>query len=429
MRRKTAVYKKIRSEEGASFSVALLFFLVCAMVGSSIVAAAASSMGRMKELSVNEKEKNAVYSAARLIARRMGGQNLVDAEILPKILDSSDGTASSGTASDGTASDSIVYDPAGNTLTVSKSFTFYEIQYPDGRDVLSADVNADVDADADGTDQADSDAEQYPNETLPESPFHNLDQHKISSLTDFDFTGYEKVRAGQIIDYFWNNYVLSGDAAIGQSASDSSASSGDADNWSGDNVPSSRTWMYGISESDGKTAGAPTFLNRQTYVLNVQEGQSDQGTVSVCIDLYMDKNFNLEAQIYPKTDSNGSSVSFRSASNRCLVKIPANVGTLQYTQDKSDPKLINKIKVNQDGDAASTEEEMDQDAASAGTEAADQDGDAASTEDEETDQDKETYIYIYEETITRKVTLSDFGWGNAKVYTGPAIIAQNPAGT
>ncbi|MCC6093857.1 MAG: hypothetical protein LIV24_02355, partial [Eubacterium sp.] len=226
----------------------------------------------------------------------------------------------------------------------------------------------------------------YPGEKLPVSPFATLSSSdKIASLTGLDFTGYEKVRAGQIMNYFWNSYVLKDDGYLGQSVQDSSFSSDNAYEWKGDKVPSNHTWMYGHSGSNLDTyLKTQSCLSRQAYVVIVQGDQGDKDNVSVCVDLYMDKNLNLEAQIYPKeSDSNGNTISFKNASNRCLVKIPANAGELQYDQD-------------------------------------------ANTTLTETKQDR---TEIYQVKMTRSVTLSGFGWGSAKVYTGSAITAQNPAGT
>ncbi|MGN0361251.1 MAG: hypothetical protein ACI4ET_00225 [Bilifractor sp.] len=367
------IQKKIRSEKGASLSVALLFFLVCAIVGSVIVAAATSSMGRMKDLSVNEKEKNAVYSTARLVARRMGGQNLVDSDILPDLL--KDSTSASGTTGDG-SSNSIVLNSSDNTLTVSTSFTFYRKEKSDGSVSFSDTEN--------GTYASVSEGNAYPGEVLPASPFSSLNS-KIASQKDLGFTGYEKVRACQIIDAFWSSYILSDDGKLGQSVTDFSLDN--AYDWKGDNVPSNHTWMYGHigadTTIDSLLEAAHPCLTRQTYVMTVQGDQSDKNPVSVCIDLYMDKNLNLEAQIYPETtDSNGTAVSFKNADNRCLVKIPANAGELQYDQDE-DAALI------------------------------------------KTDQDED----IYQVKMTRSVILGGFGWGAAKIYTGSAITAQNPAGS
>ena len=69
----TRVQRKIEDRSGASLSVALLFFLVCAIVGSVLIAAASVSMGRMKGIEQGEQERYAVDSAMELIAAKMQG--------------------------------------------------------------------------------------------------------------------------------------------------------------------------------------------------------------------------------------------------------------------------------------------------------------------------------------------------------------------
>ena len=66
------VQRKIEDRSGASLSVALLFFLVCAIVGSILIAAASVSMGRMKDIEKGEQERYAVDSAMELIAEKLG---------------------------------------------------------------------------------------------------------------------------------------------------------------------------------------------------------------------------------------------------------------------------------------------------------------------------------------------------------------------
>ncbi len=68
----TRVQRKIEDRSGASLSVALLFFLVCAIVGSVLIAAASVSMGRMKGIEQGEQERYAVDSAMELIAEKLG---------------------------------------------------------------------------------------------------------------------------------------------------------------------------------------------------------------------------------------------------------------------------------------------------------------------------------------------------------------------
>lgn len=69
----SSVQRKIEDRSGASLSVALLFFLVCAIVGSVLIAAASVSMGRMKNIADGEQERYALDSAMEMLAEEMQG--------------------------------------------------------------------------------------------------------------------------------------------------------------------------------------------------------------------------------------------------------------------------------------------------------------------------------------------------------------------
>lgn len=64
----TVVRKKLKSREGASLMAALLVFLVCAMVGSVVLTAAATSAGRASKADTPaNRQRYSLESAARLI--------------------------------------------------------------------------------------------------------------------------------------------------------------------------------------------------------------------------------------------------------------------------------------------------------------------------------------------------------------------------
>lgn len=63
--------QKMKSEGGASLAVALLFFIVCAVVGSIIIAAAMSSAGRMSGITSADAQRFALDSARDLIEDTM----------------------------------------------------------------------------------------------------------------------------------------------------------------------------------------------------------------------------------------------------------------------------------------------------------------------------------------------------------------------
>jgi hypothetical protein len=378
-KRNVLIQRIIKSEEGASLSVALLFFLACAIVGSVILAAATSSMGRMKNLSSTEKDKDAVYSTARLVVRRMAGRNLADDEVLPKLLNLQKNESTGATSTGDIASETqIICNAADNTLTAGAKFSFYRTENGDGTSVDSSTLEGNGDPAISHADKSD-----YPNGRLPESPFADMKENlKKQNLTSkLNFTGYESVRAGEIIDSFWQDYVLlKDDGKLGtMNTVNSEISSDNTYSWTGDSVPGNHTWMYGYTDAVDTNRNSSS-LNQQSYILSVG---SDSDTIKVCVDFYMDKDLNIEAQIYPyKGDDKGNQTSsFQNASARCLVRIPANGGELQYTQDMQYTQDTNTEAIN---------------------------------------------TSVYKVTITRSVTLSGFGWGDARVYTGSAIAAQNP---
>lgn len=68
---KERIRNKIRSESGASLAAALLFFIVCAVVGSIIIASAMSSAGRMSGITSADNQRYALESARSLIEDAM----------------------------------------------------------------------------------------------------------------------------------------------------------------------------------------------------------------------------------------------------------------------------------------------------------------------------------------------------------------------
>lgn len=400
-KRNVLIQRKIKSEEGASLSVALLFFLVCAIVGSVILAAATSSMGRMKNLSSTEKDKDAVYSTARLVVRRMAGRNLADDEVLPKLLNlQNNGSTGAASASDIASGTQIICNAADNTLTAGAEFSFYRTVNGDGTTVDSSTLKG-----SGGPAISQADQPDYLNGKLPESPFKNMEENLQSQnlTSQLNLTGYESVRAGEIIDSFWHDYVLNDDGTLGTKTGNPGISSANTYSWTGDSVPGNHTWMYGYTDAVDTYLNRSS-LNKQSYILNVGTGSD---TIKVCVDFYMDKGLNIEAQIYPyKVDDNGNQTSsFQNASARCLVRIPANGGELQYTQDTNTAAINTSVS---------------------GTAPGAGDGNGTAPEGSSQNPDDTGDSVTYKVTITRSVTLSGFGWGDARVYTGSAISAQNP---
>lgn len=71
-----AIIRKIKSRKGASLSIAMLLFMVCAVVGGIILAAATAAGGRVNELAEADKRYYSVTSAAELLAEAISGKEI-----------------------------------------------------------------------------------------------------------------------------------------------------------------------------------------------------------------------------------------------------------------------------------------------------------------------------------------------------------------
>ena len=68
---------KLRSGRGASITFALLLFLVCAVIGSVVLAAGTAASGRVSQLAQADGRYYAVTSAAQLFREELDGQSFV----------------------------------------------------------------------------------------------------------------------------------------------------------------------------------------------------------------------------------------------------------------------------------------------------------------------------------------------------------------
>lgn len=71
-----AVQRKLHDRSGATLTVALLFFIMCAAAGSVMLAAATTSTGRLSQLQASDQNYYAVVSAAKLIRDEIDGQTI-----------------------------------------------------------------------------------------------------------------------------------------------------------------------------------------------------------------------------------------------------------------------------------------------------------------------------------------------------------------
>lgn len=59
--------KRLKSENGASLVAALLFFVLCGVAASMILAAASASAGKMQQVPVTDQKRFAVESGAAFL--------------------------------------------------------------------------------------------------------------------------------------------------------------------------------------------------------------------------------------------------------------------------------------------------------------------------------------------------------------------------
>lgn len=70
------IKKKLKSNRGASLSIALLLFLVCAVLGSVILKTATAAAGRLVGVAEADQRYYSVNSAADLLAKELDGQTV-----------------------------------------------------------------------------------------------------------------------------------------------------------------------------------------------------------------------------------------------------------------------------------------------------------------------------------------------------------------
>ena len=262
----SSVQRKIEDRSGASLSVALLFFLVCAIVGSILIAAASVAIGRMKNIEKGEQERYAVDSAMNLISEKMeGGEITFHAEMPEPLYVQRDDKFQESvftSVSSWVLKDKYVVDekgsfraltiPAGNNLQGNDFHTF--------RDTLAAGI------------------------------FQN-----------------ESDTAAILNDWFVGNVI-----SVDDEREKLSYSTPDTRNWM--NLPNS-DFMY-ITDQGNDVSPSVT-----PFVLSVGDKDACKVKVLFC----MDAQFNISAVIYPNDTENP-----KNATMYRIVMIPAKETTLTF---------------------------------------------------------------------------------------------------
>lgn len=73
---KKSVSAKLKSNTGASVAVALLLFLICAVIGAVVLAAGSASAGRLSRLAEFDRKYYAVSSATELLKKELDGRTV-----------------------------------------------------------------------------------------------------------------------------------------------------------------------------------------------------------------------------------------------------------------------------------------------------------------------------------------------------------------
>ncbi len=155
------VSQKMKDKSGASITVALLFFMMCAIVSSILIATATAASGKIKQLESKDAGYYSVVSAAELLRDEIMSTNSLPEETRAAIdVSVSDGTASAAASLNDSQSDlnkvlSKSIAAAYNNASIPVQLTDWEIQNSD----KDCDINA---AFVINANYSDSDAESLP---------------------------------------------------------------------------------------------------------------------------------------------------------------------------------------------------------------------------------------------------------------------------
>lgn len=326
MDRNRCVYRKLKSVKGATLMVALLFFLVCACVGSVILAAANTTAGRASSIKdEGNRERYAVNDAVDLVKTEMNKMNAVSATQTWKLSYTQDDFKLS---SDGTSVEAA--DP------VLKS----------GKWVMDLDDNLDqckwsyvitekkVIVNNDGSTKVDNCADW----SLKDSYFsfdqknHSMKQSGASTLSNLyqirDSMAYAVCR------HYWSQIA----AAVSTENTDGT------DPWASltmGEVP----WDQIVTASD-TTSNNFSITTSTPFEISLSEEKS--GIPTVYAEMSMDSNFNFKVELYCK-DGNVK------VDDRWLVFKPADVSvnrasdeteqqpTGAETSDQTNPQTTIKL--------------------------------------------------------------------------------------
>jgi len=269
---------RLREESGASLAAALLFFVVCAVVGSVVLSAAMSSLGSSASRDLGDQQRYDVSSAAELLAAELSGNFTV-------------------------GDTSVPYDASEKTFTfLSKSYDYY----------TNGDSSCYSEIDADGVPTGEGLSE---NDFLKANVKWNdtglFSYHGTSDITEEDLTSLRSAMALRILSAYWlgteqnpsaetpmgNLIPMDGDYRLGQSSS----------------------WDT-LAKYDAPVLSAPCVI---TLTPNYTGDQDADRSHSVTAEISMDDDFHMEAKCYLTADG-----SYEKTAQPYLVEIDS--GEISY---------------------------------------------------------------------------------------------------
>lgn len=211
---------KMQEHTGASLSLALLFFVLCAVAGSIVLTAASTALGRTQGVAKKDQRSYAVESAAALLSgefRDLGVLQITEKRTVNQYVRTTK-TTTTKTNDNGTPNNTD--DDVTETHTETESETFYTVYYGDPEDdppITCAFVSPD------GTEKKDSEHKNWVVSSLFDVSNAGTN-NKVSNLHEKN-TEYEKTKTAptvtvdknvsELYDYqnsseVWNLPVLSG---------------------------------------------------------------------------------------------------------------------------------------------------------------------------------------------------------------------------
>lgn len=286
------MYKKFISREGASLAVALLLFLVCAMVGSVVLAGASASAGRLSQRRQLQQERYALQSAADMIRTQLAGGTKGDPGF---------GTAAgrgSGQAAGNADADAVNIQYTADLVYNTKDGTAAPLSAMSG---------------------------SYGTLTIDGTP--------VSGSADNRFAALLLQMENQICQKLWQT-----DGALKNSwpkVTDESESGSDAKDL-GTYVSQSnvRSWTYqpaGSSQDSSLSSGNPFISGDLTIHVDQAEGTTADWASNVKADIQADENSNLTIRLSVVPSTKG-----KYASGQTLVMtLSAQPASIQYNKQRS----------------------------------------------------------------------------------------------